>query len=127
MERAKALQMAAEDVLREWIEIARADPHQLSQYVREPCEGCWSATGDAHERGDEIDPDCAKCRGRAVIADTRSLTGPARNLLLTQSVAQPQVFKKLRYDAGPNPISNDGTPESKFDLRSIGYGWNGGV
>lgn len=78
-ERAQNMKVDAAWVLEQWLMIAKADPRELVQYVREPCERCWG--GKTRE---EIDPDCPECKGRGrghvVLADTRHLSPEAAAL-----------------------------------------------
>jgi hypothetical protein len=91
--RAEKIEITADYVLARWAEIERADPHELSQFRRGPCDECWG--GNDPEKGDEIDANCTGCRGeglgRVFIPDTRKLTGAAKRLYAGVSVSKDGV------------------------------------
>ena len=81
--RADRLRIDADDVLRRWVEIANADPNELIQYRRGCCADCWDdVTQEGRDR--EPNPLCNRCggegHGRVYLADTRKLTGTAKQL-----------------------------------------------
>lgn len=85
-------------LLQQLYALTQADPASLSSVVTEPCRDCWddpTAAAAALDRGElpNIEAprsDCPTCRGRGVqrvrIADTHTLSGPAR--LLYQGARQ---------------------------------------
>ncbi len=77
--RAAKLELDAERVLREWLQIATADVRELVQYVRTACPGCW-----ADVQQDDPNPECHQCQGRGKghvkVADTRHLSPAAAKL-----------------------------------------------
>lgn len=76
---AKRAEIDQEWVLRQWQAIADADPRDLVQYLRGPCEDCWGEPGY-----ESPNPDCVKCGGRGkghvVLTDTRKLSPAAAKL-----------------------------------------------
>lgn len=67
-------------VLYQWMQIAIADPADLTSVVVAPCDDCWAVVED----GLPPNPKCETCKGRGVsyvkVADTRSLKGASKYL-----------------------------------------------
>ncbi len=93
--RAAKLDLDAERVLREWLEIATADVRELVQYVRTACPECWP---DVQQ--DEPNPECRKCQGRGKghvrVADTRTLSPAAAKLYSGVQVGRDGIKVNLR-------------------------------
>lgn len=93
--RAAKLEIDAERVLREWLEIATADVRELVQYVRTACPECWP---DVQQ--DEPNPECRKCQGRGKghvrVADTRTLSPAAAKLYSGVQVGRDGIKVNLR-------------------------------
>jgi phage terminase small subunit len=70
-------------VLKQWVEIATADPNDVIQYRRVPCSSCWPSVVEKVKL-DTINPDCPACagqgRGIVHVNDTRNLKGSVRKL-----------------------------------------------
>ena len=93
--RAAKLDLDAERVLREWLEIATADVRELVQYVRTACPECWP---DIQQ--DDPNPECRKCQGRGKghvrVADTRTLSPSAAKLYSGVQVGRDGIKVNLR-------------------------------
>lgn len=80
---AKRHELTRDDLVAEWLAIARADPNELTQMRAVACTHCW---GGNPGKGQWIDPDpeCENCRGEGNsvpwVADTRKLSHEARAL-----------------------------------------------
>ena len=80
--RADKVRMKAEDVLREWVDIATADPAELVRPRRGSCRYCW---GDNISNPTKApNPECTKCHGEGIMdvyaADINDLSPKARKL-----------------------------------------------
>ena len=72
----------AEDVLRNWVDIATADPAELVRPRRGCCPWCWGDSSSDPARAPN--PDCTNCKGEGVldiyIADINEISPKARKL-----------------------------------------------
>lgn len=84
MRLAKRHELTREQLLNEFLAIARADPNELVQMRAVACQHCWAGASNGKGQWTEPDPDCQDCcgEGHAVpwIADTRKLSHEARAL-----------------------------------------------
>lgn len=80
---AKRHELTREDLVDEWLAIARADPNELTQMRSVACSHCWGGN-PGKGRWIDPDPDCENCRGEGNsvpwVADTRKLSHEARAL-----------------------------------------------
>lgn len=97
--RAERVQIDQDWVLRQWQDIAEADPRELVQYLRGPCPDCWDA-----ERHDAPNPDCPKCgghgKGHVVLADTRKLSARAAKLYAGVQLGREGIKVNMRDQDG---------------------------
>lgn len=97
--RAERVQIDQDWVLRQWQMIAEADPRELVQYLRGPCEECWGG-----ERRETPDPDCTKCEGRGkghvILADTRTLSPAAAKLYAGVQLGRDGIKVNMRSQDG---------------------------
>jgi len=67
-------------VLREWLDVARADANELVTVKVSRCDDCWAIP----DRDLPVNPACPRCAGEGVkyvsVKDTSKLSGPARRL-----------------------------------------------
>lgn len=77
--RSERVQVDQDWVLRQWKQIAEADPRELIQYMRSACEECWPDGVRA-----EPNQECPECQGRGrghvLLSDTRDLSSHAAKL-----------------------------------------------
>lgn len=97
--RSERVQVDQDWVLRQWVEIASADPRELIEYVRTACETCWE--GDIR---DEPNPECQQCHGRGrghvVLADTRKLSAAAARLYSGVQLGREGIKVNMRSQDG---------------------------
>jgi len=121
--RSAKLEIEADFVLTRWAEIADADPNELIQYRRGPCEKCWTGP-DAPSA--EPNPACAACRGEGVgtvfVHDTRKLTGAARRLYAGLRVGKDgiQVLMRSQDEALANIARHLGMFKNTVELGGPG-------
>lgn len=87
-------------VLKQWMQIASADPNDLVSVKVVPCPGCWLPEMPI----DMPNPQCLKCVGLGVrmveLADTRKLTGAARRLYAGAKQTKDGIEIKMRDQDG---------------------------
>lgn len=121
-ERSERTEITQDRVLAELWAIATADPNELIQFRRGACSKCWSVASDIDEElepqahggalkrshrvqpdalaiDEDPNPDCEQCGGegvgRAWVADTRKLKGPARRLYAGVKVTKDGLEVKM--------------------------------
>ena len=81
---AKKHEVTRDQLLANFLEIARADPNELVQMRAVACQACWGGAGKGSGHWTEPDPDCEECGGEGIavlkIADTRKLSTEGRAL-----------------------------------------------
>jgi phage terminase small subunit len=81
---ARKQEISRDQLLAEFLAIARADPNELVQMRAVACQHCWAGASNGKGQWTEPDPECEDCggNGNAVpwIADTRKLSPEARAL-----------------------------------------------
>lgn len=99
--RAERTRVEADWVLRQWVEIASADPRELVQYLRGACPDCWDG---AEYDAEKPDPNCRKCAGRGkghvVLADTRHLSESAARLYAGVQLGRDGIKVNMRSQDG---------------------------
>jgi len=98
--RGERTEITADRVLKELWDIATADPNELIQFRRGPCDKCWDGYT---EPPSEPDTSCLACRGEGVgrgyVADTRLLTGSARKLYAGVKITKEGIEVKMHDKA----------------------------
>ena len=83
-------------VLREWLDVARADPNELVTVKVSRCDECWAIP----DRDLPVNPICPRCAGEGVkfvsVRDTGKLTGPARRLYAGAKQTKDGIEIKMR-------------------------------
>lgn len=129
--RAAALKLEAEDVLREWVTIATADPAELTQWRQGSCKRCWfDKDGNLLPEFEDKtllsdpNPECRWCRGegwgRVFLRDSRQLSPQARKLFAGVKQTKDGVEVKMRdQDAALVNIARHlGMFNDKLDLKA---------
>jgi len=117
--RSAKLEIQADFVLSRWAEIADADPNELIQYRRGPCEKCWTG---ANARVADPNPACRDCHGEGIgavfVHDTRKLTGAARRLYAGMRVGKDgiQVLMRNQDEALANIARHLGMFKNSVEL-----------
>lgn len=90
-------------VLRQWMQIAGADPAEIMRLMVDPCPSCWRAIDDESLRSqlEDPDPECKTCKGRGIrsvdLTATKKLSPAARRLFAGVEQNDKGVIKiKLR-------------------------------
>lgn len=83
-------------VLREWLDVARADPNELVAVKVLRCEDCWIIP----DRDLPVNPICSRCSGEGIkvmsVQDTSKLSGPARRLYAGAKQTKDGIEIKMR-------------------------------
>lgn len=78
------LDFGREDVIRELVALALADPNELTQMRHVSCDSCWPEQDGTPPIWQEPNPECLHCQGDGIprpwFADTRKLSPAARRL-----------------------------------------------
>lgn len=98
-ERGKRLEITADQVLKKWWQLVNADPRELVQYLRGPCDSCWD-DDDPHE---EPNKQCTRCRGygrgKLIVSDTRNLSDDALALFAGIKIGKDGLEVKMHDKA----------------------------
>ena len=122
-------------VLRQWLQLAQADPNEIVQLRRVPCPYCWK---DQEERvkvytklgfDPSKDPciECGFCNGEGVerffAADSRKLTGASKRLFAGVKMTQHGIEIKMRdQDAALQNIADYLGMRKKVEVSGPGGG-----
>ena len=93
--RASRVEVDQDFVLRELLEIVRADPRELIQYVRTSCPKCWP-DGEREEPNPECGECCGRGKGHVLLADTRKLSRGAAKLYAGVQVGRDGIKVNMR-------------------------------
>ena len=120
-------------VLAQWKKIAAADPGELCQMKRGPCEFCWpderkEIYGVLGFDFKDACPECGRCKGDGIeipfFADTRKLKGNAKKLYAGVEVSKTGIKIKMRDQdsALRNIASYMGMLKTQTELSGPGGG-----
>lgn len=128
-DRAERLEITQDWVVEQWRRIVEADPRELVQYVRVPCEECWpEGVVPGPDEDAEPNPDCMHChgngKGRIMVADTRDMSENARALFAGVQVGKDGI--RVNMHSKEQALANLARHLGMFPSKVEMTGPNGG-